>query len=80
MKKDLVDENHFRSPFNSNLKVSSVGLGTYHGDPTDLDALKTFNAIIDSVKSGGVNILDSALNFRYMKSERTIGAALRFLI
>jgi len=39
-----------------------------------------FNAIIDSVRSGGVNIIDTAINYRYMKSERTIGAALRYLI
>jgi aryl-alcohol dehydrogenase-like predicted oxidoreductase len=35
-----------------------------------------FNAIIDSVKSGGVNVIDTAINYRYMKSERVIGACL----
>ena len=35
-----------------------------------------FNAIIDSVNSGGVNLLDTAINYRYMKSERVLGAAL----
>lgn len=39
-----------------------------------------FNAIIDSVKTGGVNVIDTAINYRYMKSERTVGAALKFLI
>lgn len=39
-----------------------------------------FNAIVDSVLSGGVNVIDTAINYRYMKSERTVAAALRFLI
>ncbi len=39
-----------------------------------------FNAIVDSVKTGGVNVIDTAINYRYMKSERVVGAALRFLI
>jgi aryl-alcohol dehydrogenase-like predicted oxidoreductase len=38
-----------------------------------------FNAIVDSVLSGGVNVIDSAINYRYMKSERTVGAAIRYL-
>jgi len=39
-----------------------------------------FNAIVESVKSGGLNLIDTAVNFRYMKSERTVGAALKFLL
>ena len=35
-----------------------------------------FNSIIDSVKTGGVNLIDTAINYRYMKSERSLGAAL----
>ena len=39
-----------------------------------------FNAVVDSVKTGGVNVIDTAINYRYMKSERVVGAALRHLI
>jgi aryl-alcohol dehydrogenase-like predicted oxidoreductase len=42
--------------------------------------LQLFGSVIDSVASGGVNHIDTAINYRYMKSERTIGAALRYLI
>lgn len=35
---------------------------------------------MESVKTGGVNLIDTAQIFRYMKSERTLGAALRFLV
>ena len=39
-----------------------------------------FNAIIESVETGGLNVIDTAINYRYQKSERTLGAALRFLL
>lgn len=61
------------------MTLSSIGLGTYVGKPDSEDDLKQFNAVIDSVRSGGVNVIDTAINYRYMKSERTIGAALRYL-
>ena len=41
--------------------------------------MKMFNAIVESVKSGGVNVIDTAINYRYMKSERVVGAALKYL-
>ncbi len=41
---------------------------------------KLFNAICDSIESGTVNFLDTAINFRYQKSEKTIAAALIYLI
>lgn len=39
-----------------------------------------FNAIIESVETGGVNVIDTAINYRYQKSERVVGAALRYLL
>ena len=39
-----------------------------------------FNSVIDSIKTGGVNIIDTAINYRYMKSERSIGAALQYML
>lgn len=39
-----------------------------------------FNGIVDSVISGGVNVIDTSLNYRYMKSERSVGAAVRHLV
>lgn len=38
-----------------------------------------FNAIVAAVSTGGVNVVDTAINYRYMKSERTVGAALQYL-
>lgn len=39
-----------------------------------------FNGITESVETGGVNIIDTAINYRYQKSERVVGAALRHLL
>jgi len=39
-----------------------------------------FNGMIESVVSGGVNVIDTAINYRFQKSERVVGAALRYLI
>ena len=44
---------------------------------TDFDV---YNAAKLLVTSGGVNVLDTAINYRCQKAERTIGAAVRNLI
>jgi aryl-alcohol dehydrogenase-like predicted oxidoreductase len=68
---------HFRL-FNG-LYLSSIGLGTYLGDPVNDDSAFE-NAAYRSVKSGAVNVIDTAINYRNMKSEKNIGRALSHLI
>jgi len=65
---------HFRS-FDG-LHLSSIGMGTYLGQPTQEDDLAVENAVYRSVKSGAVNVIDTAINYRAMKSEKSIGRAL----
>ena len=61
------------------LLLSNVGIGTYLGDPdTRTDQLVT-NAVIQSILSG-VNVVDTAINYRAQKAERSIGKALLELI
>lgn len=74
-----VHPENFKYPFNSGLKVSSIGYGTYMGDPDDLTDYKMYDAIKQCVLSGGLNVIDTAPNYRYMKSERTVGKALTTL-
>lgn len=38
-----------------------------------------YDAIKTSVLSGGVNVIDTAPNYRYMKSEKTVGKVLTTL-
>ncbi|TXT62847.1 MAG: Oxidoreductase [Promethearchaeota archaeon] len=69
-----LPENHFREFLG--LKFSSLGMGTYLGElDSKTDKLVT-NAVIDSVK-GGVNIIDTAINYRLQKAERSIKKALK---
>ena len=49
------------------------------GNPDDITDYKMYDAIKQSVLSGGVNYIDTAPNYRYMKSENTIGKILTTL-
>lgn len=51
-------------------------MGTYLGQPTQEDDLAVENAVYQSVKSGAINVIDTAINYRAMKSEKSIGKAL----
>jgi len=77
------DAGHFRHPESvagaSELWLSSIGLGTYLGEPDDAADANYVDAITTAVHSG-VNVLDTAINYRHQRSERNIGAALAQLI
>jgi aryl-alcohol dehydrogenase-like predicted oxidoreductase len=55
--------------------VSSVGLGTYLGEPTDADD-EAYEACVRRALAGGINVLDTAINYRHQRSERAVGRAL----
>jgi aryl-alcohol dehydrogenase-like predicted oxidoreductase len=69
---------HFR--VFDNLYLSSIGMGTYLGKPNKEDDQSMENAVYDSIKSGSVNVVDTAINYRAMRSEKSIGRALLRLI
>ncbi|KEQ57238.1 aldehyde reductase protein [Marine Group I thaumarchaeote SCGC RSA3] len=72
-----VNQSNFKG-FQS-LTLSNVGIGTYLGDPdARTDELVT-NAVKQSVLSG-VNVLDTAINYRSQKAERSVGKAISELI
>jgi aryl-alcohol dehydrogenase-like predicted oxidoreductase len=74
---ERADEKHFR--LEQNLWLSSIGLGTYLGQPDE----QTDKAYTDSVVRAvelGVNVIDTAANYRFQRSERSIGTALSKLI
>ena len=55
---------------------SSVGIGTYLGEPTDsVDA--QYVAAITMALEHGINHVDTAINYRCQRSERAVGEALR---
>lgn len=69
---------HFR--IFDGLHLSSIGMGTYLGQPNKYDDQMMENAVYESIKSGSVNVIDTAINYRAMKSEKSIGKALSRLI
>ena len=57
------------------LALSSVGIGTYLGREDDVtDAL--YEAAIERALLSGINVIDSAVNYRRQRSERAVGRAL----
>lgn len=61
------------------MRLTSLGIGTYVGAPDDITDFQMYEAIKTSVLSGGVNHIDTAPNYRYMKSEKTVGKVLTVL-
>ncbi len=69
-------ENQFR--LQQHLLLSSIGIGTYLGNADDAtDAMYT-GAVVRAVELGG-HVIDTAANYRFQRSERSIGAALLVL-
>ena len=60
--------------------MSTIGIGTYLGLPDDITDFDVYNATKLLILSGGVNVVDTAINYRCQKAERSVGAALKTLI
>jgi aryl-alcohol dehydrogenase-like predicted oxidoreductase len=75
---------HFREPVGCGTPaegaplLSSLGIGTYLGE-ADAATDKAYTAAVIAAVEGGMNVIDTAINYRYQRSERAIGAALREL-
>ena len=72
-----VDEGNFNKF--ENLFLSNVGIGTYLGEPD----VQTDQLVTDAVKKSilmGVNVVDTAINYRSQKAERSVGKAISELI
>lgn len=55
---------------------SSVGIGTYRGEPTDVVDADYKRALAQAL-SGGINVIDTAVNYRDTRSELVIGEVVR---
>ncbi len=68
---------HFRRA--QSLWLSSIGIGTYLGQPSpqsDAD----YTAAVKHALTSGINVVDTASNYRFQRSERAIGQALTELL
>jgi len=67
---------HFRKQ--QDLVLSSIGIGTYLGHPDETTDANYADAVVRAVQLGA-NVIDSAANYRFQRSERSVGAALQTL-
>jgi aryl-alcohol dehydrogenase-like predicted oxidoreductase len=69
-------EGHFRQAHG--LVLSSLGIGTYLGAPDDKTD-QSYAACVTSAVESGINVIDAAINYRFQRSERSVGAAIKHL-
>jgi aryl-alcohol dehydrogenase-like predicted oxidoreductase len=69
-------EGHFREAHR--LVLSSIGIGTYLGQP-DTRTDEGYSAAVSAAVENGINVIDAAINYRLQRSERSIGAAIQEL-
>jgi aryl-alcohol dehydrogenase-like predicted oxidoreductase len=58
--------------------MSSIGIGTYLGGDDEASDRAYTKAIAHAVGLGA-NVIDTAINYRFQRSERAVGAALKRL-
>jgi aryl-alcohol dehydrogenase-like predicted oxidoreductase len=72
----VAAENHFR--YEQGLWLSSVGVGTYLGG-WDEETDRSYTASVGRAVELGANVIDTAANYRFQRSERSVGEAVRGL-
>lgn len=66
---------HFREG-PAGLRLSSLGLGTYLGAPDGPTDRAVEEAVALSLRSGRLNVIDTAINYRHQRAERSVGRAI----
>ncbi|MEP6549738.1 MAG: aldo/keto reductase, partial [Gemmatimonadales bacterium] len=67
---------HFYRPLADGCLVSALGLGTYLGECDDTEDAR-YTATAAAALEKGINLLDTAINYRCQRSERAVGDAIR---
>lgn len=71
-----VAEGHFRQAPQGALQLTGMGMGSYLGASDAETDAQVSQAVKASLLSGAINVLDTAINYRFMRAERAIGAGL----
>ncbi len=71
-----VPHDHFRE--SQGLWMSSIGFGSYLGNYDEATDIRYRDAVVRAVELG-CNKIDTAINYRFQRSERSIGAGLDIL-
>ena len=72
-----AEPRHFREL--QDVWMSSVGIGTYLGEADEAADAAYRGSVAEAVRLG-CNVIDTALNYRFQRSERSVGRALEDLI
>ena len=75
IERDPATREDFRRSFPRRLTVSALGAGTYLGDCTDDDD-EAYARTLRAAIALGINLVDTASNYRCQRSERTVGRTL----
>lgn len=59
--------------------VSGIGVGTFMGDLSTATDAQYIDTLVHAA-SRGINVFDTAINYRHMKAERCVGNAIRRLV
>jgi aryl-alcohol dehydrogenase-like predicted oxidoreductase len=70
-----VVPSHFRTA-PAGLELTSLGLGTYIGAPDAATDAAVEASVAQCLTTRRINVLDTAINYRYQRAERSIGRAL----
>jgi len=76
---DRAQPDHFYRPIAGGALVSALGLGTYLGDCDDSEDAR-YTSTTRAALEKGVNLLDTAINYRCQRSERAIGQAVHMSV
>jgi len=74
-----IADGHFRET-PQGLQLTSLGMGTYLGALDETTSRQMTEAAVKSVSTGAINVLDTAINYRYQLSERSFGKAIQQLL
>ena len=73
---EVAASGHFR--LEQQLWLSSIGIGTYLGKPDEATDVRYTESIVRAVELG-CNVIDTAANYRFQRSERAIGDGLKLI-
>ena len=76
-KNTTVNKNNYKKI--NGFTLSNVGIGTYLGNPDSQTDELVQEAVKKSILSG-INVIDTAINYRAQKAERSVGNAISVLI
>lgn len=68
----------FYAPFGDGI-VSRIGIGTWMGDTSTATDQRYIETLVHAA-SRGINVFDTAINYRHMQAERCVGTAVRRLV